>query len=61
MYNKHRVYWCLVKGDSIAFEITAPVDTISRLKVLVWEKRKNGVLRDIDPADLSALESAPNG
>ena len=47
-----RVLWCFIK-DSTAFEVIAPVNaSIGRLKKLVWEERKNGVLRDTDAPDL---------
>src|SRR5258705_43192 len=50
----HRVLWCLIQDDSNPFEVTAPVDaSIGRLKELIWEKRKNGVLRGSDAADLA--------
>ena len=45
MANDPYVLWCLIKGSSNLFNITVPVATsFSRLKDLVWEKRKNGVL-----------------
>lgn len=48
-----RVLWCFIKGDSTAFEVTAPVRaSIGRLKKLVWEERKHGVLRETDATDL---------
>ena len=53
MANDPYVLWCLIKGSSNPFDVTAPVATsFSRLKDLVWEKRKNGVLRGTDAADL---------
>ena len=55
--DTHRDLWCFIKGDPNAFEVTAPVDaSIARLKKLVWEQRKNGVLREIDAADLVLLK-----
>lgn len=51
--DKVRVLWCFTKGDSTAFEVIAPVNaSISRLKKLVWEERKNGEFRDTDATDL---------
>lgn len=48
-----RVFWCLIKGDSKAFEVTVPVNaSVNRLKTLVLEQRKNGVLQGIDAAVL---------
>jgi hypothetical protein len=45
MANDPYVLWCLIKGSSNPFDVTAPVATsFSRLKDLVWEKHKNGVL-----------------
>jgi hypothetical protein len=42
-----------MKCSSNPFDVTAPVETtFSRLKDLVWERRKNGVLRGTDPTDL---------
>src|ERR1700732_1033628 len=51
--DPHRVLWCLIKGDSNPFEVTAPVDaSISKLKKLVWEERKNGAFLGVDATDL---------
>lgn len=45
--------WCLVKREDTPFSIAAPPNiNINKLKELVWEKRKNGVLRGIDAVDL---------
>jgi hypothetical protein len=47
------VLWCFTQRDSTAFEVIAHVDaSISQLKKLVWEERKNGVFRDTDATDL---------
>ena len=55
--DTHRDLWCFIKGDPNAFEVTAPINaSIARLKKLVWEQRKNGVLRGIDAADLVLLK-----
>jgi len=51
--DTHRDLWCFIKGDPNVFEITAPVNAnISRLKKLVWEEGKNGVLSNTDAKDL---------
>jgi hypothetical protein len=51
--DTHRVLWCFIKNDSNPFEVTAPVNaSISRLKKLVWEKGKNGILSETDAKDL---------
>jgi hypothetical protein len=55
--DTYRVFWFFIKGDSRAFEMTVPDNiSISRLKDMVWEKRKNGVLRGVDAADLMVLK-----
>jgi Crinkler effector protein N-terminal domain len=63
MFNDpHRVLWCLMKHDSNPFEVTAPVDaSIGRLKKLIWEERKNGVLRGIDATDLVLRKVSSKG
>ena len=54
--DPHRALWCVIKGDSTAFQVTAPGKaSIDELKNLVWEKRKNGVLREIHATDLVLL------
>jgi hypothetical protein len=44
--DPHRVLWCLItKSTSNPFDVTALVHaSISKLKKLVWEEHKNGVL-----------------
>jgi len=55
--DTYRVFWFFIKGDSRAFEMTVPDNiSISRLKDMVWEKHKNGVLRRVDAADLMVLK-----
>jgi hypothetical protein len=51
--DTHRELWCLIKGDSTAFRVT-PLGkaSIDELKDLVWEKRKNSALRNVDATDL---------
>jgi hypothetical protein len=49
--------WCLIEGDSMPFEVTAPVNAnINRLKEVVREKGKNGVLGNVDAKDLVLLK-----
>ena len=44
---------CFIKGDSIPFRVTPAGEAeIDDLKDLVWERKKNGVLRDTDASDL---------
>jgi hypothetical protein len=51
--DTHRVLWCLMKNSSNPFKVNAPVKTsFGRLKDLVWEKHKNGVLQGTDATDL---------
>jgi hypothetical protein len=53
MTSDTRALWCLIEGDSTLFEVTAPVTaSIHRLKQLIHEERKNGVLRKVDASDL---------
>jgi hypothetical protein len=48
-----RTLWCYIEGDSTTFEVTVPVTaSIHRLKEVVHEKRKNGVLSKVDASDL---------
>ena len=52
--NPHPMLWCLIEDDSNPFEVTPPVAaSVSRLKELVWEKGRNGVLRGTDAKDLA--------
>jgi hypothetical protein len=45
--------WCNLKGDSSLFSVEiAPEQTVAFLKEFIWEKRKNGMFRGIDAADL---------
>src|SRR5277367_3124811 len=45
--------WCIVSGDSRPFAVSVSThDNISILKERIYEKNKNGVLRDIDSKDL---------
>jgi hypothetical protein len=45
---------CLVEGDKNAFPIAISRDAdIDQLAELIYEKRKKGLFRDIDPADLT--------
>jgi hypothetical protein len=51
--DTHHGLWCFIKGDSKAFRVTALGKTsIDEVKVLVWEKGKNGVLSGTDAKDL---------
>lgn len=43
----------LVLGGTAVFDLTATTDYASRLKSLVCEKGKNGVLHDVDAKDPS--------
>ena len=44
-----RTLWGLIESDSTPFEVTAPVNaSIHRLKELLHEKGKNGVLSNVD-------------
>jgi len=44
----------LVQGDTTVFDVTvAANDYVSRLKKLVYEEGKNGILHDADAKDLS--------
>jgi len=54
--------WCLIKGDSKMFDVT-PLRTtrISRLKDLIWEKRKNGALKNTDATDLVLWKVSSEG
>jgi len=53
MANDTRVLFCLIQGDSNPFEVTVSTGkSISFLKEVIQEKRKNGPLRDVDAADL---------
>ena len=48
---------CLVEGDKNAFLILISRDAyIDQLTELIYEKRKKGLFRDIDPADLTLLK-----
>jgi hypothetical protein len=45
--------WCIVSGDSRPFTVSISThDNISVLKERIYEKNKNGFLRDIDAKDL---------
>jgi len=51
--NTYRI-WCLVEGDNILFPVIAlPTTSVSMVKDLIHEKRKNGVLKSVDAADLT--------
>ena len=53
MANDNHLLFCLIEGDTNPFEITVSTDrTISHLRDVIWEKRKTGALRDVDPVDL---------
>ena len=53
MANDTRVLFCLIEGDTNPFEVTVSTGkSISFLKEVIQEKRKNGPLRDVDAADL---------
>ena len=53
MSDNVRTPWCLVDGDSMVFDVTAPANvSISRLKELVQKKGDRGILRDVDAKDL---------
>jgi hypothetical protein len=57
MSNDQRLLWCLIDTDidieSMPFEVTAPINaSVNRLKELVWEKGKNGVLGNVDAKNL---------
>ena len=48
---------CLVKGDKNVFPVIISRDAyIDQLTELIYEKRKKGLFRDIDPADLALLK-----
>ena len=54
--DKYRLT-CLVESDKNAFPIVISRDAdIDQLTELIYEKRKKGLFRDIDPADLSLLK-----
>jgi hypothetical protein len=51
--NTYHIY-CLVEGNSAIFPVIAsPTTSISMLKYLIKEKRKHGVLSNIDATDLT--------
>ena len=51
--NANCVLWCLVDGKDTPFKIRVPINfDIGDVKELVKEKRKNGILREIDATDL---------
>ena len=51
--DPHRVFWCFIKDDFDAFEISAPVNaSLSRLKDMVWEKGRNSTFRTTDAKNL---------
>jgi hypothetical protein len=57
---------CLIKGDCTVFDVNVPSESkVTALKELVHEKRKRGLLREVDPADLVLLKVSsfkrPNG
>lgn len=57
MVDTHRVLWCFIKGDSTAFPVSAPGDAdIGDVKDLVWEKRKNGILRETEALAMTLWE-----
>jgi hypothetical protein len=44
---------CLVEGDCTTFDVNVLIKSkVTALKELVHEKRKRGLLREVDPADL---------
>ena len=48
---------CLVEGDKNVFLIIISRDAyIDQLTELIYEKRKKGLFRDIDPVDLTLLK-----
>jgi hypothetical protein len=48
---------CLVEGDKNAFPIVISRDAdIDQLTELIYEKRKKGLFRNIDPTDLTLLK-----
>lgn len=48
---------CLVEGDKNVFLILISRDAyIDQLTELIYDKRKKGLFRDIDPADLTLLK-----
>jgi hypothetical protein len=48
---------CLVEGDKNVFLLFISRDAyIDQLTELIYEKRKKGLFRDIDPADLTLLK-----
>jgi hypothetical protein len=51
--DTHRVLWCLIKGESIPFEVIAPANaSIYQLKKLIRVEKENGALQDVDAANL---------
>jgi hypothetical protein len=51
--DTHRIIWCLLKGDSIAFPIFAPADAvIDELKKLIKAENENELLNGIDAKNL---------
>jgi hypothetical protein len=51
--NTPKDFWCYVVGDNTAFPVVASSTTfIGKLKDLIKEKGKNGVLNSVDAKDL---------
>jgi Crinkler effector protein N-terminal domain len=60
--DTRRDLWCFIKDDPNAFVVTAPIDaSIARLKKLVWEEGKNGVLSNTDAKDLVLWKVSSEG
>lgn len=60
--DSRRELWCLIKNNSTAFRVTPLCKaSIDELKGLIWEKRKNGVLRDVDATDLVLWKVSSDG
>ena len=54
--DKYRLN-CLVEGDKNVFPILISRDAyIDHLTDIIYEKRRKGLFRDIDPADLTLLK-----
>jgi hypothetical protein len=49
-----RVLWCKIEGDSTPFQVMISSNAfVSTLKESILEKRKHGLLRGVDAADLT--------
>jgi len=49
-----RILWCKIEGDSTPFQVMVPSNAfVSTLKESILDKRKHGLLRGVDAADLT--------